>query len=670
MILSPQANANVEHLVKSKGYDLNHQGKITNPDQTFKTNVGTMAHAKKCPLGEGQNASIFLAQNLDNGEFLAVKEYDKSRQKESYHIDDSKQIEIEQKVLKMLGMSRGIHRIEKENKLHVYMPYIDGVDLERAKSSEIGNVADALYYAQLATEKLLTLHKNNFIHADLHAGNVMICPKNKELYFVDFEKCKYMDPDTQELEIWGKPSFLPQRAYDKSRPKKGSGAILVPVNKETDKFGLGVALHTLFSKVLGENVLSIDANGNIHLNQVPNNISETSAKEIIKILHRLTQPGNNDLNSIASAFKTLKEKCEFEPTIPNTLLLSSKGSAQTKPANSAIKANLGLPNQIIGTQAIGAKYHFTQDDPVIEQAKRMIEMGSTIVKFSVTKEDQLDTLLKMPFSTYFLWWRAGSKKFDLTKNDLQAEYDATYKFAKELLLKNAKVEKTFYLGNWEGDWGLLQGYDRNKNPSQEEIQSIINWLNIRQKAVDDARQEFGSKSLSKVFHYAEVNLVRDAMNKNMKRVVNTVLPMTNVDYVSYSSYDVQRESQDTINSTVNYIESKLNPKPGISGPRVFIGEFGVPAKDVHYDPVKHEEENRKIIIKFLKSNVPYILYWQMYNNEIEKDQHKGFWLINDKNQKQPLYETFKGLYAAQNDFADIRNQSINWMENKKNKLKI
>ncbi len=661
MILSPNANVNAEKLAKSKGYTLDHLGKITNANEIHKTNAGNIAHATKCPLGEGQNASIFLAQNLDNGKFLAVKIYDKSRAKQSYHVDNQKQIKIEQEVLNILGMNRGMHKVN-ENMLHVYMPFIDGVDLEKAKASEIGDFNDALHYAQLATETLLKCHKANYIHADLHAGNVMISPINKELYFVDFEKCKYMEPDTQDLEIWGRPSFLPQRAYDKARPKNGLGGdpIMVPVNKETDKYGLGVALHTMFSKVLGKEALSIDNNGNIQLKQIPKGFSEASLKELVKILHMLTQPGNNYLSDIALAFKALKEGQAIQPKVANTYLPSSMASKTS--------STLASPNQqIIGTQAIGAKYHFTKDDPVIEQAKRMMEMGSTTIKISVEDKNQLDKILTMPFNTYFLWWGADNKKFDLSENDLQAEYNATYNFAKELLFKNAKHEKTFYLGSWENDWVLLKGYDANKNPSPEDIQSFTNWLNSRQKAVDDARRDFGSKSLSKVYHYAEVNRVRDAMDKNMKRVVNAVLPRTNVDYVSYSSYDVQNESQDTINATIKYIEDKLPKKPGISGPRVFIGEFGVPAKEVHYDPVKHEEVNRNIMMKFLKSGVPYILYWQMYNNEIdEKNQQKGFWLINDKNQKQPLYYTLEGLYKAQNDFKNIREQSISWLGNMKN----
>jgi len=39
----------------------------------------------------------------------------------------------------------------------------------------------------------------------------------------------------------------------------------------------------------------------------------------------------------------------------------------------------------------------------------------------------------------------------------------------------------------------------------------------------------------------------------------------------------------------------------------------------------------------LEWGCPYILYWEMYNNEVTDGQHAGFWLIDDKNQKQPVY---------------------------------
>ncbi len=67
----------------------------------------------------------------------------------------------------------------------------------------------------------------------------------------------------------------------------------------------------------------------------------------------------------------------------------------------------------------------------------------------------------------------------------------------------------------------------------------------------------------------------------------------------------------------------------------------------------------------MQTGVPYILYWEMYNNEVANNEQQGFWLINDKDQKQPLYYTLEGLYKAQKEFKNIRFQSIKWLEERK-----
>ena len=320
--------------------------------------------------------------------------------------------------------------------------------------------------------------------------------------------------------------------------------------------------------------------------------------------------------------------------------------------------------QIIGTQAIGASYHFTADDPVIEQAKRILDMGSKIIKISVKEGPVLDTILQMPFDNYFFWWRSDTKIWEngLSESDKAAEYKATYAFAKRLLTTNPLIKRTYYLGNWEGDWYLIDPKNPIE-PSQKKIQGMIDWLNIRQKAVEDARKDVGpNNTLVKVYYYVEVNRVRDAMVNNKSRVVNKVLPKTNVDYVSYSSYDVQQEPVEVIKNTLDYIEANLPKKEGFTGRRVFIGECGIQAKAVGYNPQKHEKVNRDILIKFLQTGVPYILYWEMYNNEVVDNVQEGFWLINDKDEKQPLYYTLEALYQAQKDFKDIGNQSIKWLQ--------
>lgn len=289
-------------------------------------------------------------------------------------------------------------------------------------------------------------------------------------------------------------------------------------------------------------------------------------------------------------------------------------------------------------------------------------MGSNIIKTRVKGRDKdFETLLDMPFSYYFFWYRSqsGSWKKGFSDKNKQEEYDATYKFTKYLLRRNSGTNKTFFLGHWEGDWYIIPNYNTGIDAPESAIQSMIEWLNIRQKAVDDAKRDTAHDKVQ-VYVYTEVNRVRDAMVNGKKRVVNCVLPNTNVDYVSYSAYDMQKLSQEEVNKTLDYVESMLPEKKEPAGKRVFIGEFGIQAKKVDFDGDKHESKNREIILKFLKWGCPFILYWEMYNNEVKNGNQEGFWLINDKNEKQPLYFTHQNLYkdasAYITDFLQAHNR--------------
>ena len=87
-------------------------------------------------------------------------------------------------------------------------------------------------------------------------------------------------------------------------------------------------------------------------------------------------------------------------------------------------------NTILGTQAIGGRYHFTQDEPLLESAKLIAELGSGIMKFAISpqgsfgktkanvieRDARLKTLtdvaskepahravLDMPFTHFLIW---------------------------------------------------------------------------------------------------------------------------------------------------------------------------------------------------------------------------------------------------------------------------
>lgn len=324
-------------------------------------------------------------------------------------------------------------------------------------------------------------------------------------------------------------------------------------------------------------------------------------------------------------------------------------------------------NYVLGTQTIGPKYKFSSEDALLETAKAIYNMGSKSLKISlsvssytgvsgsystltslVRDNSSFRNVIDMPFNNYFFWarshanWADGYSETERTEDSIQI-----YELTKYLLSRYNNTGKTFYLGHWEGDWYLLPNYDRNYVPSDERCANMAKWLRTRQNAIDKAKSEGGFTNVM-VYGYVEVNQVVDAKFSAKKRVVNCVLPLTNVDFVSYSSYDAQWYDQVKYNTILDYIETNLPLKTGIVGKRVFIGELGNSLEKSGWDIYKHELDNRAFFKTAIAWGCPFVLYWEMYNNEFDtaNNRHKGFWLINDKNEKQPLYDMFTYFYDA------------------------
>ncbi|HWH67759.1 MAG TPA: hypothetical protein VNT26_00110, partial [Candidatus Sulfotelmatobacter sp.] len=293
--------------------------------------------------------------------------------------------------------------------------------------------------------------------------------------------------------------------------------------------------------------------------------------------------------------------------------------AQPAPSQPSPLADVDRFNYAIGTQTFSPAYQFTQQTRLVETAEAIREMGATVIKFEMSRRyarkngniplpnPEMDSLTKlardepshrkvldMPFAYYVMWahtfcggdanWRRG---FD--KPAQAAEYREMYDFVAYLLKTYNGSGKTFYLGHWEGD-GWMRGSVAPENDAKvtpERVQRMVDWLNTRQRAVDDAKRNTPHAGVE-VWHYTEVNHVKLAM-QGRKAVVNEVLPKTTVDFVSYSSYDTAKKP-DELKAALSFIESKLPPKPGIPGKRVFIGEYGFPS--IRWSPAEQEALSR------------------------------------------------------------------------------
>jgi len=343
-------------------------------------------------------------------------------------------------------------------------------------------------------------------------------------------------------------------------------------------------------------------------------------------------------------------------------------------------------NVRLGTQTFAPKYDFSPtEDRLVETARRIHEMGSDVIKIQMAsnvfadyglppfesqgifslrdladKQPSYHHVFDMPFKHYMVWaychtapwirWRDG-----LSQSEAVAEAAEIYEFASYLLEHFSGTGKSFYLGHWEGDWTLLGHTDRDLDPTPTAIQGMIDWLNVRQAAVERARANTPHNDVN-VYHYAEVNLVDKALNGGVT-VTNDVLPHVTLDLVSYSAWDttVRINSTPTFLAALDLIRAKSNTM-GHFYRDVFVGEYGFPLDDGARTPEEQASESERIFKAALNWGCPFALYWQMYDAAADEGgaNARGLWLIDNQDVKQPVWykhntflgraHVFKNLY--------------------------
>lgn len=354
-------------------------------------------------------------------------------------------------------------------------------------------------------------------------------------------------------------------------------------------------------------------------------------------------------------------------------------------------------NYVISTQTVGSKYQFTNETMLVETSKEIKKMGSNLLKFSMhpryctenyglprndsikslldlaTIEPSVKKVLDMDFKYYHIWvygFSQYTEEPEGEKNDTNqikfiggypdeyanALYQELYDLTSYMLKEYNNSGKVFYLGHWEGDWHLRWDYDRTKSPDPKTLQGMAKWAMVRQKAIDDAKRDVPHENVQ-IYNYIEVNLVKIGMETDATTVTNSIVKEVNPDYVSYSAYDLTNpyKSEETLTEALHqgldYIESFLQPKSDLpEGKRVWIGEYGSPA--AHYSDTEQNRRSVWTIKAGLKWESPFILYWEMYNNEINKEtgEQVGYWMIDDEGEKQKVWYTHHRFYEEARSF--------------------
>ncbi len=332
---------------------------------------------------------------------------------------------------------------------------------------------------------------------------------------------------------------------------------------------------------------------------------------------------------------------------------------------------------VIGVAHVDGKYYFTDEDFLNEGADQILALGSRVIKVwfhnpqrsypfnsqwpdmgtlvEVAQSPYFEKLFNKPIATYIMmcfstkrnagYWRNG-----VTEEQKLDEQRQFYELTKHLLTTYKGTGKTFILQHWEGDWLIRGSYDKNVDPTPEAISGMIEWLNARQEGVNQAREEVGLKGVW-VYHAAEVNRVVDSMKESRLNVVNTVLSHTKLDLVSYSAWDATTklsEDSQVFHEALDFIANNMPDSPDFGDRNVYVGEFGMPENEFSTEQIQKVIPN--VVETALDWGCPYIVYWQLYCNELEdpkqpvpvtgNDSVRGFWLIRPDSSKALTWEYF------------------------------
>lgn len=351
------------------------------------------------------------------------------------------------------------------------------------------------------------------------------------------------------------------------------------------------------------------------------------------------------------------------------------------------------PSDVVGVTHVNGQYHFSDDDYLNAGAKRLEELGTDVIKIwfkrmgakypynsdwrseyqsmvEVAKTPYVREVFERDFSTYVLlahsyhdgpWvsFRDGLTETDLT--ELENRFES---LTRHLLETYDGTGKTFVLQNWEGD--NLAQENENQPLSSDAADRFLRWLTARQTGVEHARNRIDSDAT--VLHAAEVNYVLDAKNSGTPRVINEVVPKTDVDLVSYSAWELGDqlagegwapghngeeqfdEAERIVTETLEYIDSKAPEADGyVAGSlterqsNVYLGEFGSPFEQ------RGDQRAMQIIRPVLENSldwgVRWAIYWQLYCNEktvegdvAENDDVRGFYLIRPDRTRASSYD--------------------------------
>jgi len=324
-----------------------------------------------------------------------------------------------------------------------------------------------------------------------------------------------------------------------------------------------------------------------------------------------------------------------------------------------------------GVNFINAQYSFGTGDAIQEAGERLRGLNTKSIKMylspnyktyykfndwgnttyqsptELAQSSSFQKIFNMDFNTYFLGTYVFSEASyglywfnNFTDDQKQKEYDQMYELTTYLLNAYEGTGKTFILQNWEGDWSSLPAADPALDPEDGVLKRFTEYINIRQNAVNDAREASKSRDVH-VYHAFEVNLLDKAMNGG-KTVTNDMIPNTYCDYYSYSAYDTPIKGKEVFGAALDHLKAKVAQNLNNGKSRIFVGEFGIPENN---SGTKLTMELIKTVMETAREKkIDHALFWQLYDDSgspnLSDDKYMGYWLVKASGKKTAAWEYF------------------------------
>lgn len=364
------------------------------------------------------------------------------------------------------------------------------------------------------------------------------------------------------------------------------------------------------------------------------------------------------------------------------------------------------PSEVVGSAHVDGAYQFTSEDFLNEGAKRLTQLGTDVIKIwfhrmsdkypynsdwqneydslvDVAQTEHVREVFERGFSTYVLMahaYTSGARgvpfRDGMTDSEMTDVRDRFASLTRHLLRTYDGTGNTFVLQHWEGD-NLVQADSKQPLP-EDTADHVRRWLTARQDGVTRARDRVESDVT--VLHAAEVNYVLDAKNAGTPRLINDVIPETEVDMVSYSAWELggqlggegwapghngreqYGEAEPVITETLDYLESQApEPDEYTAGSltdrqsNVYLGEFGAPLQDD--GPETAMRKVRPVLEHSLDWGVRFAIYWQLYGNETtvdgdvtENDDVRGFYLVRPDGTTAPTWAYLSRVLARNESY--------------------